>query len=347
MPLAENLPLRGEQPRILIVRLSALGDIVFATALLDTLRARWPHAHIAWLVQQNFAGILDGDPRLDERIVVPANIYQSLSALRTLRQTLAERRFDWVLDLQGLLKSRVLAALAPGATRIGFSSKEPGQFLLRHRLPKGGDVRDISSEYRFFAAALTGLPSGPPQLPSRAASAAAVRQDMAARGLAPGFIALCPFTTRPQKHWFEAHWVTLAQQLQAQGLGPCVILGGPGDRETAARLQQAMPAGTLDLTGQTRLSDLPDWLAQAGLVIGVDTGLTHIGIATRRPVIALFGSTRPYTQGADSPLAVLYEDLPCAPCTRRPTCGGDWTCMRTLQPSRVASAAARLLASTA
>ncbi len=343
MPLAENLPLRGEQPRILIVRLSALGDIVFATALLETLRLRWPKAHIAWLVQQNFAGILDGDPRLDERIVVPTAVYRSLTALRDLRRTLAERRFDWVLDLQGLFKSRVLAALAPGAIRIGFASKEPGQFLLRHRLPKGGDVRDISSEYRYFARELTGLPSGPPRLPSRAGAAATVRGEMSAHGLTPGFIALCPFTTRPQKHWFETHWVALAQQLHTRGLGPCVILGGPGDREAAARLHRAMPAGTLDLTGQTRLADLPDWLAQAGLVIGVDTGLTHIGIAARRPVIALFGSTRPYTQGADSPLAVLYEDLPCAPCKRRPTCGGDWTCMRTLKPSRVAATAAHLL----
>lgn len=333
-------------PRILIVRLSALGDIVFATSLLDALRQRWPQAHIGWLVQQNFAGILDGDPRLDERIVVPPTIYKSWRELRALRQRLSASRYDWVLDLQGLLKSRVLAALAPGAVRIGFESKEPGGFLLQHRLPKGGDVRDISSEYRYFASALTRQPAGPPSLPPRPASAVEVDRLLHTRGLAAGFVALCPFTTRPQKHWFEQHWVALAHQLQAQSLGPCVIFGGPADVDAATRMMAGMPAGTIDLTGQTRIQDLPAWLSRARLVIGVDTGLTHIGIAVRRPVVALFGSTRPYTQGADSPLAVLYEDLPCAPCKRRPTCGGDWTCMRTLEPSRVA-AAARLLLETA
>lgn len=342
LSLADHLPLRAEQPRILIVRLSALGDIVFATSLLDTLRARWPQAHIGWLVQQNFAGILENDPRLDERIVVPANAYTSWSALRTLRQTLKNRHYHWVLDLQGLLKSRVLAALAPGAARIGFDSREPGAFLLDRRLPKGGDIRDISSEYRYFATELTGLPSAAPSLPPRPDSEAAVERLLGEHGLVPGYVALCPFTTRPQKHWFEEHWIALARELHTRGLGPCAILGGPADREAAERLCARMPAGTASLAGRTQLADLPAWLRRAGLVIGVDTGLTHIGIAVGRPVVALFGSTRPYTQGASSPLVVLYEDLECAPCKRRPTCGGAWTCMRRLEPARVADAASRL-----
>lgn len=342
MPLADHLPLRGEQPRILIVRLSALGDIVFATSLLDTLRARWPQAHIGWLVQQNFAGILENDPRLDERIVVPADAYKSWGALRALRRELKNRHYHWVLDLQGLLKSRLLGALAPGTVRIGFDSKEPGAFLLRHRLPKGGDIRDISSEYRYFATELTGLPSAAPRLPERPESEAAVEQQLGGHGLAPGFVALCPFTTRPQKHWFEEHWIALAHELQRRGWR-CAIFGGPADREAAARMAGAMPAGTVDLAGRTRLADLPAWLRRARLVIGVDTGLTHIGIAVQRPVVALFGSTRPYTQGADSPLAVLFEDLSCAPCKRRPTCGGQWNCMRQLDPMRVATAADLLL----
>ncbi len=343
-----RLPKRGEQPRILIVRLSALGDIVFASSLLESLRQRWPQAHISWLVQQNFAGILKPElspgGRLDDCIVVPGNIYRSLGALYRLRRQLAAQRFDWVLDIQGLFKSRLLAALAPGAYRIGFDSKEPGAGLLHLRLPKGGDARDISSEYRYFATALTDLPSGPPRLSTPTESVAAVQAQMRASGVQPGFIALCPFTTRPQKHWFEEHWGALGHLLQQSGHPPCAIFGGPADREAADRIQALLPAGSINLCGQTRLADLPAWLAQAGLVIGVDTGLTHIGIAVGRPVVALFGSTRPYTQGADTPLAVLYEDLPCAPCKRKPSCAGAWTCMRQLSPARVAASARQLLA---
>jgi heptosyltransferase I len=170
-----------------------------------------------------------------------------------------------------------------------------------------------------------------------------VQAALRARGVEAGFIALCPFTTRPQKHWPDAYWPELARLLGEAGLGRCVVLGGPGDRAQADALVAQMPSGSLSLAGATALPDLPAWLSQAALVIGVDTGLTHIGIAVGTPTIALFGSTCPYTRGADSPLAVLYDALPCAPCKRRPTCDGAYTCMRQLTPQRVAHAARGLL----
>lgn len=341
MPL--TLPIRGAEPRILILRVSALGDIVFATALLDGLRARWPRAHIAWLAQEGFAGILEGDARLDEVIRVPASIYGTPWRWPRLRRELGDRRFDWVIDGQGLLKTRLLAALTPGATRIGFQSKEPGRLWMHHVLPRGGDVRDISSEYRYLARELTGAPAGPPSLQPTETVRARVAEALQARGLRAGFIALCPFTTRPQKHWFEDCWPQLAALLQPLGR-PCVLFGGPGDRAAAQRIFAALPPGSVNLVGETRIADLPAWLEQAGLVVGVDTGLTHIGIAVRRPVVALFGSTRPYTQGAAAPLRVVHEALPCSPCRRGPTCGGTWTCMRLITPQRVAASARELLA---
>ncbi|PPE73665.1 glycosyltransferase family 9 protein [Solimonas fluminis] len=343
MALTDSLPVRGPQPRILIVRLSALGDIVFATSLLDGLRSRYPQAHIAWLAQSGFAGVLEGDPRIDQLLRIPKESLKSPAALLALRRELTEQAYDWVLDCQGLLKSRMLARLAGGATRIGFTSKEPGKALMHHLLPKGGEPADISSEYRYMAEQLTGIPAGPPRLVVTAEGSGRIAEAMAALGLAPGFVALCPFTTRPQKHWREEYWPQLARQLASQGLGPFVIFGGPADRPAAERIHAQLPPGSLNLAGETRLPDLGGWLSPARLVIGVDTGLTHIGIAMRRPTLALFGSTCPYTRGADSPLAVMYDGLPCAPCRRHPTCGGDWTCMKQLTPARVAAQAVTLL----
>nr|WP_240954107.1 lipopolysaccharide heptosyltransferase II [Solimonas marina] len=331
-----------DAPRILIVRLSALGDIVFASSMLDALRARWPRAQITWLAQPGFAGILEGDPRVDTLIRAPADLFGSTSALWRLRRMLRAQHFDWVFDVQGLFKSRLVAWLA-GGTRVGFASKEPGGFLMQHRLDKGGDVADIASEYRYFAEAVSGIVAGPPHLIVDDARRAAVAARAAALGLTDGFIALCPFTTRPQKHWIESHWPALVEQLAAAGLGPCVLFGGPGDRDAAARITAATRAPLINLAGDTRLAELPAWLAAARLVIGVDTGLTHIGIAVATPTVALFGSTRPYLQGADSPLTVMYDALPCAPCRRRPTCDGRFDCMRQLTPERVAVAAGRLL----
>lgn len=340
-PFALPAPADADAPSILIVRLSALGDIVFASSMLDALRKRWPGARISWLALAGFAGILDGDPRIDEVIRVPATLFKSPAALLRLRRELRLRYFDWVFEVQGLFKSRLLARLA-GGFRVGFRSKEPAQFWMHRLLDKGGMADDIASEYRHFAETVSGEHAGPPRLPIDDAMRATIAGKRAALGL-DRFIAICPFTTRPQKHWPEAYWPELVRRLAELGLGPCVMFGGPGDREAAARIAAATAAPLVNLVGETRLTELPAWLAAAELGIGVDTGLTHIGIAVRTPMIALFGSTCPYRQGADSPLRVMYDALPCAPCRRHPTCDGRFDCMRGLVPARVATAAKQLL----
>ncbi|MFA5940514.1 MAG: lipopolysaccharide heptosyltransferase II [Sinimarinibacterium sp.] len=325
------------------MRLSALGDLVFCTSLLEGLRRAYPDAHIAWLAQSGFADVLRDDPRLSELIAVPKDTLKSPTALWRLRRELRARRFDWVIDAQGLAKSRVLAWLAGGTRRVGFRSKEPLAFLLHEQVDKGGDAADIASEYRYLAERLTGAPAAAPRLPIATVAAERIAQAMPGLGLAAGFVALCPFTTRPQKHWPDAHWPELARRLSDAGLGPCVVFGGPGDRAHAEQLVAQMPAGSVNLAGRTALPDLAAWLAQARVVVGVDTGLTHIGIATQTPTVALFGSTCPYTRGAESPLRVLYDGLPCAPCKRHPTCNGAFTCMRQLTPERVVDAAQALV----
>ena len=332
-------------PRILIVRLSALGDIVFASSMLDALRRRWPQATIAWLAQAGFAGILDGDPRITEVIRAPADLFKSPTALWRLRRELRARRFDWVFEVQGLAKSRLVARLA-GGYRIGFRSKEPLQSWMDRLLDKGGTAADIGSEYRYFAETVSGVRAGPPRLIVTDTMRDTVSARLASLGI-EHFVAICPFTTRPQKHWPETHWPELVQRLADAGLGPCVMFGGPGDRAAAARIVAATHAPLVDLVGETKLAELPAWLAAARLVIGVDTGLTHIGIAVQTPTVALFGSTCPYRQGAESPLVVMYDALACAPCRRHPSCDGRYDCMRGLTPQRVASAATQLLGQVA
>ncbi|HKY91071.1 MAG TPA: glycosyltransferase family 9 protein, partial [Nevskiaceae bacterium] len=188
--------------RILVVRISALGDIVFATSLLEGLRNAFPEAWIAWLAQPGFAGILEGDPRVSEILRTPPAPIGSFGALRALRRQLRDLEpFDWVLDAQGLFKSRLVARMPKAKQRIGFESKEPGGFFMDRLVEKGGDPADISSEYRHLAQVLTGVDPGPPRLHPSAAARDRVAAALQARGLAPGFVALCPFTTRPQKHW--------------------------------------------------------------------------------------------------------------------------------------------------
>jgi len=288
---------------ILLVRLSALGDVIFSTSLLDALRRAFPETRLSWLVQQHFAGIIQDDPRVDQVIVVPKSTFSSPRQLFQLRKKLRAQQFDLIIDAQGTLKSNITSALA-GSRRVGFAAKRVGGALLHEAIAKGGDIRDISSEYRFLGQTITGLEVGPPSLEVSSAKQQHIKQRINELGLRPGFVALSPFTTRPEKHWVEAHWSKLAALIDAAGKQP-VIFGGPGREDEAARMADASGAPVINLTGRTELADLPAWFSMAELVIGVDTGLTHLGIALRRPVVALFGATCPYTQGATSPLKVL------------------------------------------
>lgn len=348
--------------RILIVRLSALGDVIMASGLVPALRAIYPQAHLAWLTESPAAPLLAHNPRLDEVIVWPRAQWLRLwrerrwaelwGEMRRFRRELRDRRFDLALDTQGLLKSAVWSWLSAAPRRVGLIPREGGQWLATERLvpAKEADAL-IGREYRALARYL-GAPEGAFRLDLAVGDAArtTAANKLRARGVGgaaggthgSGYVVLCPFTTRPQKHWFEDRWVALADRLAALGLTP-VLLGGPADAEAAARIAAASPR-IVDLAGRLALDESIAAVAGSRLLIGVDTGLTHAGTAAQVPTIALFGSTRPYGR-TDSPrTTILYEKLFCSPCRRNPTCGGVYQCMRAHTVEAVFAEAQRLMA---
>ena len=332
--------------RILIVRTSAIGDIVFASPIAGVLRAAHPDAHIAWLVEPGLGALIAADPAVDEVLAWPKAEWQRLwrerrlaalwQAVRRFRRELHERRFDLAIDLQGLAKSGLVTWLSGAPRRIGLGSREGSHLLMTEVIAKRGVLERISSEYRYLAEQL-GLPAGEfvPNLHADPAAEAQALARLAELKLAPGgYAVLAPFTTRPQKHWFEDAWQALAPRLQAElDLTP-VMLGGPADQAAAARI--AGPgSGIVNLAGSTGLAEAAALVKHAGLVVGVDTGLTHMGVGFDRPTVAIFGSTRPYLDAGRPNARVIWLGLPCSPCRRHPTCGGAFTCLRDITPERV------------
>lgn len=336
--------------KILIVRLSAIGDVVMASPLIRALRDKYPEAHIAWLVQAEAVPLLAANPRLDEVIVWPRGewqrlwrerrYFQLLKAVRAFRRELRARGFDLVLDIQGLMKSGLLVWMTAAAERVGLGSREGSARLMTRVVDKPQGDRRIGSEYRRMAEAL-GLNSEPFEMDVALSAEDKRFADgfIAGHGLQSGYAVICPFTTRPQKHWIEARWPELTVQL---GL-PVVMLGGPGDREAAARIA-AGEAGIIDMAGETSLSQAAALISRARLLVGVDTGLMHMGIAFAVPTIAIFGSTCPYLDSGRDNTRILYKALDCSPCRRRPTCDGAFTCMREIGVDEVLTNARKLLA---
>ncbi|MCV2357952.1 glycosyltransferase family 9 protein [Paucibacter sp. TC2R-5] len=362
--MSTNKPLRSDKSpdRILIVRLSALGDVVLSSGLIPALLSHWPHAEITWLVEPAAAPLLKHNPRLHRLMVLPTAHWKSLwregkklQALREIwrfRTSLRAASFDLVIDPQGLLKSGLMAWLTGAPRRVNLKPRESSQWLMHESVRPGPGVGldamqpIIAHEYRDLAVYL-GAESDSYRMDLTVGEAARqqARSRLAQAQVGPRYAVLAAFTTRPQKHWIEGHWAGLADGLLAQGLTP-LLLGGPSDLEAAQRIAAINPA-IVNLVGQFKLDETVAVISEASLLVGVDTGLSHMAIALDIPTVALFGSTTPYLRGPSMRTQVLYERLPCSPCNRKPSCGGRFDCMRLLDVARVLKAAAEVQQTTA
>ena len=338
---------------ILIIRLSAIGDIIMASALIPALSEAYPEARLTWLTEEVNVDLLQGNPRLDKIVVWPRQRWRKLRReghylllFREVRAFVRELRqpgYDLVLDMQGLLKSAVWAYLSGCKTRIGLGSREGSQWLMTQTLDTRTETPRIGGEYLKLANALGAAPK---HFDMDIKPAEGTRQEagelLAGSGINGDFVVLCPFTTRPQKHWFEERWAELARRF-ADGRGLQVImLGGPGDKESADRIAANAPE-LVNLTGRTNLIQCASIIGRAALVVGVDTGLTHLGTAMKTPTLALFGSTRPYLDTGFDRAKVLYEALPCSPCKRHPTCEGRFDCMKLHTVEKILAETTKLL----
>lgn len=332
--------------KVLIVRASAIGDIVFASPFAEAIKKTYPQAHISWLMENGNEALMSDSPYVDECIVMPVSEWKSLwkngrklEALKKIQAfgtELKARHFDVAIDLQGLLKSGFFAWMSSAPVRIGLGSREGSQWLMNKVIPRGGEPRRISSEYLYLAEQLKLDHSHfTPSLFLNPQSEKQALEKLAAHGLIPGkYIVFAAFTTRPQKHWFADAWQTLAPMVKKKtGLTP-VLLGGPSDKEAAEKIQSGTP-DMVNLVGQTRLAEAVAIVAHAAALIGVDTGLTHMGIAFDIPTVALFGSTCPYTNTTRDNAKVIWLGLPCSPCRRKPTCNGRFDCLREITPENV------------
>ncbi len=339
---------------ILIIRLSAIGDIVMASGVLPVLRSNWPETQIDWLVQSEYAELLQDNPHLQRVLIWPRKDWQWLwtqkrpfsliAELRKLIQTLRSQKYDLVLDLQGLWKSAWLAKVCRAQQKIGLDSREGSKWVMSHVCRSQPDKQKMSSEYlcllqelgldvqRFYL----GLE---PRL-QEIQSVQAVMQNL---DLDSDYALLCPFTTRAQKHWPWQNWVHLCSLLTDRLGLQVVLLGGPRDSTQAEWIQAASSKPVINLAGRISLGQNLALIKQARILIGVDTGITHMAMMSELPSIGLFGSTCPYLYPAGDNGVVLYSNRACSPCRRHPACDAQYPCMQDLEPELVFSTACKLL----
>ena len=332
---------------ILVLRLTALGDVLLTTPSIAALRAHFPDAAVDLCTSAAYAPLFAGHPHL--RDVIPFDRRGS-----TLRQAgaLRARGYDVIVDLQHKVRTGVLARFARPVRRVVFV-KRRGPDVWRGLVGKPLRPGVHTAELYQLALAELGVPA---PLPGRGAPLSlAVQPEAAARvdawlreaDLGPRLIALAPGAAHATKRWPIEHFVELAERVRTRGLGVPIGIGGPPD---VVYLRALAAAGVAVAPPELPLVELAALLARARALVVADSGPAHLAAAVGTPVVSLFGPTDP-VRWAPYGVAgrVVHRGLDCAPCSDHggPVCPlGTHACLRDLDADTVAVALADLLAQT-
>lgn len=292
---------RVASPRILIVRLSAIGDTVHSLPLAAALRQAHPDAWLGWVTETPSAALVEGNPLLDWVRVLPKGWLKSPSRVRALRRDLRAQRFDAAIDVQGLTKSAAAAWLSGAAKRVGFVRGEGRELapLLDNVLvtPAGRHAVDISLSL------LAGLGVEAPLEPSFVLPPCS-GEDMAAIDVAAGggrcpdgFALLGPWGSFPSKLWPLERFLELGKALHARA-GLAALMLGHGDVERGkVEMLAAESGGILSAAPDVSLAGVAELARRAALFVGCDSFPMHAAAAVGCRTLGLFGVTDPARLG--------------------------------------------------
>lgn len=296
---------------IAVVKLSALGDVVHATPVVEALADAFPAARLTWVVERRAAALLRDHPRLADVVTLDTRAWRAVRTaaaalavartLREVRQRLRAARFDVALDLQGLLKSGVVTAATGAPLRIGFAAgfrreRVNGLFTNRHVTPPPS-ARHVVDQYLALLEPLGLTPRRVVfRLPSRAAAEGRVDEFFAAAGLKPHarLVVLNPGAGRPGKRWPVERFGALAARLPREANARVLVLWGPGEQAAARAIAEAPGAV---LAPPTDLDTLVAVVRRASLMVAADTGPLHVAAAVGVPCVGLYGPTSAVRNG--------------------------------------------------
>lgn len=342
-PLEARVP-SDQAPKFLIVRLGSLGDVVHAIPVAAALRHAYPAARIDWLVDPLYVELLNLVESVDARIAVdPRALWQRRrrpAFLRTLGE-LRRVRYDAVIDLQGLLKSAVLARAARGARTVGFPRahlREPAARLLYTHAPDPGPTVHVVHKNLALLEAV-GVSDRRVRFPVNIPRTEAV-QSVTVRFAAAGYVLINPGAAWPNKRWPPERFGAIAAALRHEHGLPSIVLWGPGEERLAAQVVDAS-AGAAELAPPTTIVDIVGLARSARLMVSGDTGPLHIAGAVGTPIVALFGPTYPERNGPWASKDVVISRVGQCVCLYERQCKRASRCIDDIPVEEVAAAIRR------
>jgi len=325
--------------KILIVKLSSIGDVVHALPALAAIRRALPEAEISWAVERSAAEILRGNQLIDRLIeidtrslrhgrVIKKNLLDATRQVRELRR----HEFDIALDFQGLLKSASIIKLARAKKRFGFSKqnlREPAsRFLLTDRIDVEKQTHIIRKNLTLAKAALNiPVPEADFEFPIFTKDNHRQEAGKIVEQTGESFAILNPAGGWTTKLWGADKFGALADKLWEENNLVSVVTTAPNEIELANRVLQNSRSGKV-LLAQPSLKGFYELARRAKIYVGGDTAPTHLAVAAKTPVVGIFGPTEWWRNGSPNPLDICVEriDINCrADCHRR-ACD-NWICM--------------------
>jgi lipopolysaccharide heptosyltransferase I len=330
--------------RILIIRLSAVGDTIHGLPVLCALRDHLPQAEIGWVVEERSAGILRGHRALDRLFVVPRRWLRKPSAVWRLRHELRAFRPQLAIDLQGLTKSALAAWISGAPTRIGMARPDGRELApwLDNRLvrPTAGHVVDRYLE--LLAPLGIARPTTRFDIPRNAEDEAIVGRFIRDRGLGSGFALINPGAGWASKRWPPERFAAVAKHLgQNRNLPSVVVWAGAQERVWADRIITTS-AGMAHLAPPTTLGELGEMARRARLFIGSDTGPLHLAAAVGTPCVGLYGPVSAERNGPYGSQHVAVQRMSLAGSSRSRRQANDAS-MRAISVQDVCTACDQLL----
>jgi len=343
--------------KILIVKVSALGDVIHALPVLGYIKQLHPDAQIDWLVEDNFAPILENHPLLHQVIRVDTRKWRNMSLLEMLRQirifvkNLRCQRYEYVFDLQGNSKSALFTLLSRGGEKYGFSRHEvrewPNVLATRHRIQPGPDEQHVAR--RALAVVRAALPGGGNVPLSGFLHVGNEHKEQIERYIdqldwdSKTIIVLHYGTTWLTKLWHISMWQQLAARL-VQRPETAIILtwGSPEELRAAEQIRDSVDGEVL-IWPRVPLPEFAALLARADLVVGCDTGPVHIAAATGTPTVSMYRATDALRNGPEGDRHIcLQTPMPCAKCLRK-QCEYDAQCSTSIRVADVLDAITHII----
>ncbi|HEY7152984.1 MAG TPA: glycosyltransferase family 9 protein [Gemmataceae bacterium] len=284
--------------RIALIKPSALGDIIHGLPVLTALRQRYPCAHITWVVNRVYEPLLRGHRDLDDILAFDrrASRRGRLAAARSWLCFLVElrrRRFDLVIDLQGLFRTAVMVLATGARRRVGLSTAREGATWTYTDVIPVADFNALHAVERcWLVAEAFGVGDMPRQFPIPISADARRWAEETTRGQPRPWLMIGPGARWPTKRWPPEHFAALAGRVRAEFGGSVFFVGGGDETPLAAAVRACLSGPAHDLTGRTTLPQLAALLERADVMLANDTGPLHLAAALGRPVVAPYTCTK-------------------------------------------------------